>query len=253
MHLGVHGLAAEIAIEAADPRRRLVAPAVILHAFARHVERPVALAHAVLERAADPAVGAAQRIELEALIGEAVLHLEADGAAQRVQAERRIVGPDVGASDRDRRDEIPVDGVAERLVDADAVHVDREALRRALQGRGREAAVAQVLEEAVALHVGRVHAGDALHQRFDHARRVRAVEVLGGQRLHHGRDLVTVEPDAGHRRGGDDRQRRRGDGNWRGGRGGGRGCGLCRTPGRGRPRSRCRRRTLHHDLIQSCR
>ena len=136
---------AEVAVEAAQPRRRLVAPAIVLQALARQIERPFALPDAVLQRPADAAIGTARCVGLGALIGEAVLHLEAHRAAERIEAEGRVVGPDVGAADRDGRDHVPVDGVAEGLVDADAVHVDREPLRRALQRRRHEAAIAKVL------------------------------------------------------------------------------------------------------------
>jgi hypothetical protein len=59
MNLGVGALPAEIAIEARQPRWRLIAPAVILEAFRREIEPPFAVANAVLQRAADAAVGAA--------------------------------------------------------------------------------------------------------------------------------------------------------------------------------------------------
>jgi len=40
-------------------------------------------------------------VEIEALIGEAVLHIEHDGAAERVQSEQRIAGDDDAAVDGD--------------------------------------------------------------------------------------------------------------------------------------------------------
>jgi hypothetical protein len=176
MNLCVGALPAEIAVEAAEPRRRLVAPPIVLQTFTRQIERPLPLPDAVLQRPADAAIGAARCVRLETLIGKAILHLEAHGAAERVEAEGRIVGPDVGTADRDSRDHVPVDGVAEGLVDADAVHVDREPLRRALQRRGHETAIAQILEQTVALDVCRDDARDALRERFEHAGRIGAMK-----------------------------------------------------------------------------
>ena len=49
------------------------------------------------------------------------------------------------------REEIPVDGVAERLVDADAVLIHDESLRQTEQRRRREAAELQVGLERIAL------------------------------------------------------------------------------------------------------
>ena len=217
--LGVRPFPAEIAVEAREPRRRLVAPAVILEAFGGEIEPPLALAHAVLQRAADAAVGAAGRIDFEAVISEAVLHLQVDGAAQCVEAEGGVVGPDVGAADGNRRDQVPVDGIAEGFVDADALHVDGEPLRGALQRGGGKAAIAQVLDEAVALNVRGDDAGDALRQGLDHAGGIHPREVIGGERLHHRRHLAAIKADAGHRRGRDNLQggQRAGDGERRGG------------------------------------
>ena len=217
--LGVRPFPAEIAVEAREPRRRLVAPAVILEAFGGEIEPPLALAHAVLQRAADAAVGAAGRIDFEAVISEAVLHLQVDGAAQCVEAEGGVVGPDVGAADGNRRDQVPVDGIAEGFVDADALHVDGEPLRGALQRGGGKAAIAQVLDEAVALNVRGDDAGDALRQGLDHAGGIHPREIIGGERLHHRRHLAAIKADAGHRRGRDNLQggQRAGDGERRGG------------------------------------
>ena len=47
------------------------------------------------------------------------------------------------------------------------------------------------------------HARNALLQRLSHVWRIDAREVLGRERLHHGRNLVAVEAEPGYRRGGD--------------------------------------------------
>src|SRR5215813_11027971 len=59
MNLGVGALPAEIPVEARQPRWRLEAPAVVLETFRREIEPPFPVAHAVLQGAADPTVGAA--------------------------------------------------------------------------------------------------------------------------------------------------------------------------------------------------
>src|SRR5262249_19672199 len=137
MNLGIGALPAEIAVETRQPRWRLVTPAVVLKAFRCQIEAPFPVTYTVLQGAADPAVGAALGIVLCAVVGEAVLQLEADRATKGVEAEGRIVGPDIRAADRHLRNQIPVDGVAEGFIDADTLHVDGEPLRRALQRRSR--------------------------------------------------------------------------------------------------------------------
>jgi hypothetical protein len=86
----------------------------------------------------------------------------------------------------------------------------------ALQRRGGEPAIAQIRGELVALDITNEHARNALLQRLGHVRRIDAREVLGRERLHHGRHLVAVEADAGHWRGGDNLE----CGNWGAGAGG---------------------------------
>jgi len=254
MDLGVGAFPAEIAIEAGDPRRRLVTPAVILDTLRGKIEAPFSIPDAVLQPTANATVGAARGVEFRAAIGEAVLHLEANRAAECVETEGRVIGPDVGAADGNVRDEVPVDCVAEGFVDAHTLHVDREPLRSALQRRGGEAAIAQSRGELVALGVAYEHPRNTLIQRLGHVWRIDPREVLGGERLHHGRHLVAVEAEPGYRRGGDNLERRN-LGRWCGrgrGRGSGRGDtrGWCRPSGRvswGWPPDPRRRRTRGRD------
>ena len=64
--------------------------------------------------------------------------------------------------------------LAEGFVDADALHVAREALWPALKGRRGEAAIAQIRAELITLHVANEHARDALIHRLGHIRRMDA-------------------------------------------------------------------------------
>ncbi len=79
---------------------------------------------------------------------------------QRVRSRHEI-----HAVDRALRDQRPVHRVAERLVEADAVLVDRETLRQAEQRRADEAAVLHVGLQRVALHLVDEHAAQgAVHE-----------------------------------------------------------------------------------------
>ena len=134
--------------------RRLETPAAVAQTLRREIGGVVADLDAVLRVSGEPAERAALNLAFEALIGEAVFHLQIDRPAQRIEAEHRIVGPQIGAVDGVGRDQIPVDRVAERLVEADAAHVNRDALRRALHRRRKEAAIAELLRGAVAVGIG---------------------------------------------------------------------------------------------------
>ena len=182
----------------------MLAPALLAQSLRRHIDRDIRVLLAELQSAIDPAVGTDLEISLDALEGEAVLHLETDRAAECVQSEHRVVGLEVGAVDRIGRDEVEVDRVAERLVETDAVHVDGEALRLARHRRGDEAAIADVGLETVALLVRRAHAGDALEQRVGDVRAIALRKVLGGQGLDQGWDLVPIDASTGERRCRDD-------------------------------------------------
>ena len=62
-------------------------------------------------------------------------------ATDGVEAEDGIGAHDRHAVDRVGRQEVPVDGVAEGLVDAHAVLIDGKPLRQAVDGRSLEAAI----------------------------------------------------------------------------------------------------------------
>ncbi|GJE46777.1 hypothetical protein AEGHOMDF_5985 [Methylobacterium soli] len=185
VELGIGRAIAEVAVDAAERARALIAPAAVVQPVAREVDAPGADHLAVLERARGAGVRAAERGDLGALPGEAVLHLDVDGAAERVEAEDRIARHDVDAVDRDLRDQIQVDGVAEGLVDAHAVLVDRQTLRHAGHRRGLEAAIVDVDAVVVALRIREVQTGHAPSQRIDRVEG-RPIEVEVGGR--HGFD-----------------------------------------------------------------
>ena len=83
------------------------------------------------------------KADLAALIGEAVLELHIQRAAEGVQAEHRVRSDQVHLVDRHIRDQVEIDRVAESRVEADAVDVDSEPLRRSLQRRCLEPVVEQ--------------------------------------------------------------------------------------------------------------
>ena len=110
---------------------------------------------AIFEQPADATVRTAHDLGCEPLPEEPILHLQADRAAERVETEDRIVGKYVGAVDSLRGDEIPIDGVAKSLVEADTVLIHGKPLRRSLDRRGDEAAIAQILREIIAVDIDR--------------------------------------------------------------------------------------------------
>ncbi len=86
---------------------------------------------------ADAAEGAAHDLRLKPLPEETIFHLQADRAAERIEAEDRIIRENVGSIDGLRRNQIPIDGVAKSLVDANAVLIDGKALRACLAAARR--------------------------------------------------------------------------------------------------------------------
>ena len=73
------------------------------------------------------------------------LGLDRECAAQGIEAEHGVgAGHERHGGDRRSRNQVPIDGVAERLIDAHTVDVDRQAFRGAQQRRGREPVVVDV-------------------------------------------------------------------------------------------------------------
>ena len=118
--------------------------------------------------------------------------MQADRAAKGVEAEDRIVREYIGSVDGLRRNEIPIDRVAENFIDADAVLIDGEALRRALPRRGNKAAIEQILRERIAVDINRHGTGDLLLQGIGHILRIGAGEIRRRHALHHARNVVAI-------------------------------------------------------------
>ena len=87
------------------------------------------------------------------MIGVSILHLECESAACRIEAVDRIAGNERQLVDGALRDEIPIDHITEDLVDANAVLIDGEPLRRANDRRGRESSVVQIELKVVATDI----------------------------------------------------------------------------------------------------
>src|SRR5215470_16573411 len=135
MELGLVAAHTDIRVDAAHLGRGTIAPATIVDHVSRSIERNIVLLGAVLRADAAPSKRAKDGLDLTSFVVEAVLHLDRHGPADRVEAEDRVAGKDVEAPDRALRDEIPVHRIAERLVDAYAVLIDGQTLRRAHRGR----------------------------------------------------------------------------------------------------------------------
>ncbi len=198
------GPVAEIAVEAADVDGGEAAEAVLVDALEGDVGGVVADLAPRLDRALDPAEGPALDLRRHTLEVEAVLHLDHDGAAQRVEAEDGVVGHDRDVADGHRGDEVPVDGVPEGLVDPDAVLVNGQALGRARHGRGLEAPEHHVGLKAVAGGFCQSDRGRLLLQCPDDVGRARAYDLVARNEGHRGGDLVDVDTRAGQRRHGGD-------------------------------------------------
>ena len=136
MHLARGVLEAEVGIHALDLSRRKVAIAFVLDALAAPIHAPIAGLDAGLRRSLDASEGASVADNLTALIVEAILHVDDDGATQGIEAVDGIVAHHRHVVDGDLRQEVVVDDVAEQLVDAHAVLVDGKPLRHAVDRRG---------------------------------------------------------------------------------------------------------------------
>jgi hypothetical protein len=91
------------------------------------------------------------------------------------------------------RDEIPVDDVAENFVDAHAVLIDCEPLRRAEDRRRDVPAIVEIKLELIAGLVAECDAGQATLQRLQQIRGLGMIEIRRRHCLHIGGHLVAVD------------------------------------------------------------
>ena len=134
---------------------------------------------APLRRTLDTPERSAHRVDLGAVIVESILHLDVDCAAQRVEAKRRIVGHNADRSYRRGWNQIPIDSVAERFVDAHPVLVDCKALGRSGHGRCDKATKFHVGLEWIAGDLVEADARHLLLQRVSNVQRVGARDLRG--------------------------------------------------------------------------
>ena len=159
MHLGAVGAVADVAVDPANLRHSIDPPAGVADRLAGEIDRIVSDLLAVLKRPLRPPEGAAAKVRLETLPGEAVLHRHQHRAAERIEAVCRVGGDDRRSVDRVGGDQVPVDRVAKRLVDSDAILIDRQTDRASADWGGVEAAIAEVGLKVVAGDVADRDAG----------------------------------------------------------------------------------------------
>ena len=150
VELGLLAAGAEIAVDATQLRRRIIAPAVVVDGIGGEVGRQVSGLPSGLHRTGAPPERAAAQLGVGALVGKSVLHVDGERAPQGVEPVDRIAGHQRQAIDGSLRDEVPVDGIAKNLIDAHSVLIDGQPLRGANDRRGDEPTVVEVALELVA-------------------------------------------------------------------------------------------------------
>jgi hypothetical protein len=165
MNLAIAEAPAGIGIEPRQVGLGMKAPAGIGNAFGRAIEGKIPVAHAPFAGRHAVTIGAALQRGIAARMHETVLHHHVDRATKRVKPEHRIGAPHIHAGDGVLGNGVPVDGIAERLVQSHAILIDGQTLGCALKGRGIEAMEAQILVQAVALHVAEADTGGLCSQR----------------------------------------------------------------------------------------
>ena len=199
----------DVGVELAQLVGREQAPAIVVEGPRIDEHAEVVVMRAIADFAHPPAERPALEGGRAARVVEAVLHGHDDRAAQRIEAIDRVGPHHVEAVDGAVGDQVPVHRVAERLIDAHAVLVDRETLRRAQHRRGGEAAVEQVRLELVVEVGGEVDAADQPVERRRGVRRADGRKIVTTERVHGVGRLGDVDGGPGQRRDGDHRHRRR--------------------------------------------
>ena len=192
---------AEIGIGLAEIGLRLVAPPLFLKAADPRIEADRAVVDAILSGAAHPPERTARDFGFTALEGKAVAHVERDRTAQRVEPINRIERRDeLQIVDREDRDEIEVYGVAEGIVDARAILINRQPLRQPEQGRRGEPAKAQLRLQWIILRVADRDTADPLIEKIVDAEGMQRIDLAALEHLHVGGHAVGRDAGAEHRR-----------------------------------------------------
>jgi len=154
VEFGTIALERNIAVHALDFGLGEITEAVFFDVFAGKVGRDTAAVAAGLDTDLLAAERTEHGVDLAAGVGEAVLHGDRQRTADGIQAEHRVAANDGDIADGIGRDDVQIDRIAERLVDAHAVLIDRKALCAAADGRGIKSSIRDVGAEAAAADVG---------------------------------------------------------------------------------------------------
>src|SRR5260370_191890 len=206
--LGPRVTPADVGEHVLDVGRLQVAPTVLVEGAARDIRRNGFAATSELELPLDMAERTAGDGGFDALEAESVLQPDVERAAKSIEAEDGIGALEIYLVDRDVRDEVPVDGIAERLIEPHAVDVDGQSLRRTLQWRRCEATVKQSRLERIA---GCRHGRNASHLAFQRSHQLGhslRLQILLVQDVCLGWNEVAVEGRPNQRGGRHDLDRR---------------------------------------------
>ena len=111
------------------------APARFVEPGRAEIHRPRAPAGAEFGGAGEPSERAPGKLASEPAVDESVLQAQRQRTTQGVQSEYRLgAGAQLQPVDREQRHQVELHRVTKWLVDADAVLIDRNALRQAEQG-----------------------------------------------------------------------------------------------------------------------
>src|SRR6516165_750740 len=183
---------AQVGIDAAQLRRRVVAPAVVVDGICGEIGGEVPSLTTGLHGNAAPPEGAAAQLRIGAAVGESVLHVDGERTAECIEPVDRIARHHRHAIDGRLRDEVPVDDIAEYLVHPHAVLIDRQSLRGAYDRRGDETPVVEVALEFVAGLVTERDAGKAARYGIEQVGGLLMLEIGGSKCLHVCRNLIDL-------------------------------------------------------------
>ena len=198
-------LISDLAEKLLHPARIVVRPAFVVEEVPGHEIVDVVAYAAVFEFRGLPAKRTGRHLDGAAGTLRPAAGIDRQRASQRVEAERGIrAGNELDARNRRRRKQIPVDDVAECLVDPHAVLKHRQTLRGPEQRRGREAAKVEVLLIRIALRSGDADAVGVALEEVAQVERSLPQQIGATEALHVGRDILQRGAEAGQRGRADD-------------------------------------------------
>ena len=157
-----------------------------------------AIVATALEISDRPPEGAGAEFDTGSLETESIFHIDSQGATKAIESKQRIgTAAESNALNRRLGQQIPVNGIAQWLINANTILIDCNSLSQTQQRRCSETAILKIRLQGIALSIIQSDATKTLSKKVGNTQRIDSFEVSGIGDLHGERNLVPIHAGAG--------------------------------------------------------